>query len=95
MMTFLGRTGVFARVLARFLAQKLLSCVEFGSLRGKVNILYMDAGAFGIIESFTRWDQLTQHALSRVKVRAVFIKWVLWAVCHFKLASEDASVGVK
>lgn len=54
----------------------------------------MGAGAFRIIESFTRWDQLTQHVLSRVKVCAVFIKWVLWAACHFKLPSEDPSVGV-
>lgn len=55
----------------------------------------MDAGDFRIIESFTRWDQLTQHVLSRVKVCTVFIKRVLWAACHFKLSSEDASVGVK
>lgn len=55
----------------------------------------MDAGAFRIIESFTRWDQLTQHVLSGVKVCGVFIKRVLWAACHFKRPSEDASVGVK
>lgn len=55
----------------------------------------MDAGAFRIIESFTRWDQLTQHVLSGVKVCAVFIKRVLWAARHFKLPSEDPSVGVK